>query len=273
MCWGRTWTCRWRRRLRRSHASPPKRPSARRTPPAHACPHLFAYLRLGRYKDVLEVNKDAAASDERYLAANPGVQGPYPAMYYPHNVHFEMTAALMAGQGEPALKSADKLARLIPDEAALAIPGAQPIKQAPYFIHAQFSDPQTILALPSKRETATRGRLLAICPGNRVFFNGKGGGSGSESRRHPRYSIGQSEPARSSQRPRPRHSRDCGKSMARSVSRDNSAPAFEVIEPPSNAAATVRPRKLAKCRESWLHSSAWARSPASGNPFWRKNFR
>ena len=60
------------------------------------------YLRLGRYKDVLEVNKDAAESDERYLAANPGVQGPYPAMYYPHNIHFEMTAALMAGQGEPA---------------------------------------------------------------------------------------------------------------------------------------------------------------------------
>jgi tetratricopeptide (TPR) repeat protein len=110
------------------------------------------YLRLGRYKDVLEVNKDAAASDERYLAANPGVQGPYPAMYYPHNVHFEMTAALMAGQGEPAVKYADKLAQLIPDEAALAIPAAQPIKQAPYFIHAQFSDPQTILALSSPSE-------------------------------------------------------------------------------------------------------------------------
>jgi tetratricopeptide (TPR) repeat protein len=107
------------------------------------------YLRLGRYTDVLEVNKDAAASDERYLAANPGVQGPYPAMYYPHNVHFQMTAALLAGQGEPALKSADKLAHLIPDEAALAIPAAQPIKQAPYFIHAQFSDPHTILSLPS----------------------------------------------------------------------------------------------------------------------------
>ncbi len=110
------------------------------------------YLRMGRYKDVLEVNKDAAASDERYLAANPGVQGPYPAMYYPHNVHFQMTAALMAGQGKSALSSADKLAQLIPDEAAQAIPAAQPIKQAPYFIHAQFSDPETILALPSPSE-------------------------------------------------------------------------------------------------------------------------
>ena len=111
------------------------------------------YLRLGRYKDVLDVNKDAADSDERYLAANPTVQGPYPAMYYPHNVHFQMTAALMAGQGEAALGSAEKLAHLIPDDAAQAIPSAQPIKQAPYFIHAQFSDPQAILALfaPSEK--------------------------------------------------------------------------------------------------------------------------
>ncbi len=110
------------------------------------------YLRLGRYKDALDVNKDAAEADERYIAANPGVQGAYPAMYYPHNVHFYMTAALMAGQGQEALKSAEKLARLISDDAAQAIPPAQPIKQAPYFIHAQFSDPQTILALPQPNE-------------------------------------------------------------------------------------------------------------------------
>ena len=64
-----------------------------------------------------------------------------------------MTAALMAGQGEAALGSAEKLAHLIPDDAAQAIPSAQPIKQAPYFIHAQFSDPQAILALfaPSEK--------------------------------------------------------------------------------------------------------------------------
>lgn len=110
------------------------------------------YLRLGRYKDALDVNRDAAESDERYLAANPGVQGPYPAMYYPHNVHFYMTAALMAGQGREALASAEKLARLIPDAAAQSIPSAQPIKQAPYFVHAQFSDPDAILALPAPSE-------------------------------------------------------------------------------------------------------------------------
>jgi tetratricopeptide (TPR) repeat protein len=110
------------------------------------------YLRLGRYTDAIEVNKDAAASDEHYLAANPAVHGPYRGMYYPHNVHFYMTAALMAGQGEAALTAAEKLADLIPDEAAQMIPAAQPIKQSPYFVHAQFSDPQTILALPAPSE-------------------------------------------------------------------------------------------------------------------------
>lgn len=110
------------------------------------------YLRLGRYKDTLDVNADAVAADERYIAANPGVHGPYPAMYYPHNVHFHMTAALMAGKGKEALQSAEKLAGLIGDEEARAIPPSQPIKQAPYFIHAQFSDPQTILALPKPSE-------------------------------------------------------------------------------------------------------------------------
>lgn len=117
---------------------------------AHMPAHI--YLRLGRYKDALDVNKDAIESDERYLAANPAVNGPYRAMYYPHNVHFYMMAALMAGRGEEALAAAAKLSGLVPDGAALAIPLAQPIKQAPYFIHAQFSDPETILALPAPSE-------------------------------------------------------------------------------------------------------------------------
>src|SRR5271157_1344949 len=40
----------------------------------------------------------------------------------------------------------------------------------------------------------------------------------------------------------------------RSASRNNNAPAFEVMAPPSKAAVTFRLPKLAKSRESWLHS-------------------
>jgi hypothetical protein len=232
------------------------------------------YLRLGRYKDVLEVNKDAAASDERHLAANPGVQGPYPAMYYPHNVHFEMTAALMAGQGEPALKSADKLARLIPDEAALAIPGAQPIKQAPYFIHAQFSDPQTILALPSPSEK------LPLVAASWRYARGIA------------FSLmGKAEEA------------DQKAGVIRDILSGNlspldqaNVPARGILEIAENQwrdrsrATTVRLRSRSSSprrtlpqlsgRASWRNEgnpgytlSASARSPASGESFWRKNFR
>ncbi len=45
--------------------------------------------------------------------------------------HLLHMPALMAGQGEAALGSAEKLAHLIPDDAAQAIPSAQPIDKRP----------------------------------------------------------------------------------------------------------------------------------------------
>src|SRR3712207_4917084 len=47
-----------------------------------------------------------------------------------------------------AVEAAVKLDRIITDAMAREIGAVQPIKQAPYFAHAQFSDPATILALP-----------------------------------------------------------------------------------------------------------------------------
>ena len=61
--------------------------------------------------------------------------------------------------------------------------------------------------------------------------------------------------------------------MARSVSRSSSAPALEVIAPPSNAAVTLRLLRLAKSRESGYTLSASARSPASGKSFVAEEFR
>jgi tetratricopeptide (TPR) repeat protein len=104
------------------------------------------YYRLGRYKDALAANKAAVALDESYIERVKG-QSPYTAMYYPHNVHFLMAAAQMSGDGKTALAAAEKLASLVPDEAARTIPLAQPIKAAPYFVHALFGTPETMLAL------------------------------------------------------------------------------------------------------------------------------
>jgi tetratricopeptide (TPR) repeat protein len=106
------------------------------------------YYRVGRYLDALEDNKTAVKVDEKYLADTNAPIGVYRMGYYPHNVHFVMASAQMAGDGQTVIAAAEKLGKLIPDEAARGIALVQPVKAAPYFAHAQFSTPETILALP-----------------------------------------------------------------------------------------------------------------------------
>jgi tetratricopeptide (TPR) repeat protein len=104
------------------------------------------YYRIGDYKAAVAANKQAVEVDEAYIRrANP--TGAYPAAYYPHNVHSLMASAQMAGDGKAAIAAAEKLARVVSADAARAIPMVQPIQAAPYFAHAQFSAPETVLAL------------------------------------------------------------------------------------------------------------------------------
>ena len=111
------------------------------------------YYRVGRYLDALEDNKTAVKVDEKYLADTNAPMGVYRLGYYPHNVHFVMASAQLAGDGQTVIAAAEKLNKLIPDEAARGIAMVQPVKAAPYFAHAQFSTPETILALPDPGDT------------------------------------------------------------------------------------------------------------------------
>jgi tetratricopeptide (TPR) repeat protein len=106
------------------------------------------YYRVGRYLDALADNKTAAAVDEKYLTETNAPMGVYRLGYYPHNVHFVLAAAQMAGDGPTVIAAAEKLRGLIPQEVARGIAIAHPVMAAPYFAHAQFSTPETILALP-----------------------------------------------------------------------------------------------------------------------------
>jgi tetratricopeptide (TPR) repeat protein len=106
------------------------------------------YYRVGRYLDALADNKTAAAVDEKYLHDTNAPMGVYRLGYYPHNVHFVLASAQMAGDGPTVIAAAEKLRGLIPDEVARAIALVQPVKAAPYFAHALFSPPATVLALP-----------------------------------------------------------------------------------------------------------------------------
>jgi tetratricopeptide (TPR) repeat protein len=111
------------------------------------------YYRVGRYLDALEDNKTAVKVDEKYLTETNAPMGVYRLGYYPHNVHFVMASAQLAGDGQTVIAAAEKLRELIPDEAARGIAMVQPVKAAPYFAHAQFSSPETILALPDPGDT------------------------------------------------------------------------------------------------------------------------
>jgi tetratricopeptide (TPR) repeat protein len=106
------------------------------------------YYRVGRYLDALADNKIATTVDEKYLADTNAPMGVYRLGYYPHNVHFVLASAQMAGDGATVIAAAEKLRGLISDEVARDIAMVHPVKAAPYFAHAQFSAPETILALP-----------------------------------------------------------------------------------------------------------------------------
>lgn len=104
------------------------------------------YFRVGRFADSIDVNKDAVAADEAYLA-RVAPNSLYPYSYYPHNVHFLLESARMAGDGATALAAAGKLPGVLSDDVAAEIPWVQLIKAAPYFAHAQFSPPAQTLAV------------------------------------------------------------------------------------------------------------------------------
>jgi tetratricopeptide (TPR) repeat protein len=106
------------------------------------------YYRVGDYMEAVAANKAAVLIDEAYIAREKPV-GIYPMAYYPHNVHSLMASAQMAGDGTSAVAAAEKLARIVSEDAARAVPMAQPIAVAHYFAHAQFSAPATVLALPA----------------------------------------------------------------------------------------------------------------------------
>ena len=89
----------------------------------------------------------AVRADEAYLAQAQAGRGIYPYGYYPHNIHFALVSAQMAGDAEHMVWAAERLNGKIPDEVAGEVGWIQAILPAPYFAHAQFSPPDVVLGL------------------------------------------------------------------------------------------------------------------------------
>ncbi|MEO0421791.1 MAG: tetratricopeptide repeat protein [Pseudomonadota bacterium] len=116
----------------------------------HMPSHL--YIRLGRFRDSIKVNRLAMVADEAYLAQKDE-DTPYRYTYYPHNVHFVLESARLIGDRASALAAAEKLGGLTDLEMSLTLPWVQLMDAAPYFAHAQFSAPEDVLALAPPNES------------------------------------------------------------------------------------------------------------------------
>ncbi len=105
------------------------------------------YERVGRYADSIRVNVAAARSDEAYIrSTNDKSLVRYG--YYPHNIHFIVTSAQMAGDMPTAIREAGRLRAILDPETSARIAWIQAIDAAPYLAMAQFATPEAILAMP-----------------------------------------------------------------------------------------------------------------------------
>lgn len=110
----------------------------------HMPAHIF--WRVGRYDDAAAANILAAKVDEDYIA-QCNAQGFYPALYYPHNIHFLWAAASMSGQSAVALEAAQKVADNVRMEQVEAFPTVEFFRTIPLLAHVQFGKWDEILAI------------------------------------------------------------------------------------------------------------------------------
>jgi hypothetical protein len=88
------------------------------------------------YADAYDVNVAAARADEGYLDQCKA-QGIYPLLYYPHNVHFQVWAAMFQGRSAVALADARKLAgHSHPEPDVFGLP--EVFEQQPLFVLVRF---------------------------------------------------------------------------------------------------------------------------------------
>lgn len=112
----------------------------------HMPSHIYAVR--GRYKDAMDVNIAAARADEAFIRDTDD-RGLVRYGYYPHNIHFIVTSAQMAGDMGTAIREAKRLRTVLDPETSARIAWIQAIDAAPYLASAQFAQPEAILALPA----------------------------------------------------------------------------------------------------------------------------
>ena len=117
------------------------------------------YFRVGRYQDSALANIRAAEVDEAYIA-QCNAQGFYPALYYPHNIHFLWASATMQGQSALSLDSARRVVANVRVEQVEQFPTIQFFRTVPMLSLVRFARWDEILAEPEPYEPFAFARAI-----------------------------------------------------------------------------------------------------------------
>ncbi|MBY8824979.1 tetratricopeptide repeat protein [Sphingomonas colocasiae] len=104
------------------------------------------YMRRGRYADSIRVNVAAARADEAFIRDTDD-RSLVRYGYYPHNIHFIVASAQMAGDMGTTIREARRLRTVLDPDTSARIAWIQAIDAAPYLAAAQFAAPRAILAM------------------------------------------------------------------------------------------------------------------------------
>lgn len=145
----------------------------------HMSSHI--YVRLGLYGEATFANEIALLADEKYLA-DTRAQGFYPAMYYPHNVHFLWYAMSLEGRSEEALIAARRAVQLAHHGAT----EADRFLPLPHLILLRFGRMDAILGeAPPPRLTPFVEAIVHFCRGSALAAKGdREGALGEHSELH-----------------------------------------------------------------------------------------
>ena len=117
------------------------------------------YFRVGRYQDSAMANIRAAEVDEAYIA-QCNAQGFYPALYYPHNIHFLWASATMQGQSALSLDSARRVVANVRVEQVEQFPTIQFFRTVPMLSLVRFARWEEILEEPEPHEPFAFARAI-----------------------------------------------------------------------------------------------------------------
>jgi tetratricopeptide (TPR) repeat protein len=146
------------------HATEASRNAARATPYADklaalmpAAGHIVhmpshIYIRTGEYHKGVLLNEQASEADSTYIAQCK-VQGAYPLLYYPHNIHFLAACAFLEGNSKKAMDAAWMIARKANPDFMHQFGGIQHFAIIPYYMLVQLGRWKEILQLPAPADS------------------------------------------------------------------------------------------------------------------------